>query len=126
MIFLISDTIFQINIKESTPLTFVRTTSLRSGSALVQNNDTIQLNPHAKIKVSNTSAVVKFYPDMSQQLKFACAGLGNEKYEGFAGQFVVQYDVQRDAQGGEVCILKQFYATLRLLFFSQETKSRRY
>lgn len=91
-----------MNIKESRSLTFVRTPYLRSGNVLIQNNNATQLDPHAKIKVLNTTATVKFYPDVNRQLEFACAGLGNSEFDGFAGQFVVQYDIERDAQGGEV------------------------
>lgn len=69
---------------------------------MIQNNNPSQLDPHAKIKVSNTTATVQFNPDINRQLEFACAGLGIKEFSGFAGQFVVQYDVERDAQGGEV------------------------
>lgn len=92
-----------MNIKETTRLLFVNTLPLRSGANTSLQNDT-QLNPQAKIKISNTSAVVKFHPDVKQQLQFACAGLGNEKYEGFAGQFVIQYDMERVGQGSEVIL----------------------
>ncbi|KAJ8924359.1 hypothetical protein NQ315_007155 [Exocentrus adspersus] len=97
----------QVEIKENTPLLFVRTPSLRSGNVLIENN--ARLDPEAKIKIYNTSAKIEFHPDVNRQLKFACAGLGNKEYGGFAGQFVVQYDVERDVQGGETLFQDGFF-----------------
>ncbi|XP_018562167.1 inter-alpha-trypsin inhibitor heavy chain H3-like isoform X2 [Anoplophora glabripennis] len=90
----------EVEIQENRPLLFVRTPHLRSGNnALTQDNS--QLDTYATVKVSNTSATITFEPDLQRQLQFVCAGLGSREYEGFAGQFVVQYDIERDDQGGE-------------------------
>ncbi|XP_018562161.1 uncharacterized protein LOC108904193 [Anoplophora glabripennis] len=103
--------IVEVDIKESRSLLFVRTPSLRSGNVIIQNSNTTQLDPYAKVKISNTSAEVKFYPDINRQLEFACAGLGNSEFDGFAGQFVVQYDIDRDPQGGETLYQDGFFIT---------------
>ncbi|KAJ8962657.1 hypothetical protein NQ318_001051, partial [Aromia moschata] len=97
----------EVKIKESRPLLFVRTPELRSGSGKIQNN--VNLDPHAVVDIKNTSAVVTFRPDVNRQLQFACAGLGNTEYDGFAGQFVVEYDVERDPQGGETLFQDGFF-----------------
>ncbi|CAG9863255.1 unnamed protein product [Phyllotreta striolata] len=92
----------QVNIDESSPLKFVRAPALRSGNEINKKND--KLNPNADIvKTNKTSAVVKFNPDIEQQKQFA-AGLGTEEDNGLAGQFVVEYDVERDPRNGEVLV----------------------
>ncbi|KAJ8962654.1 hypothetical protein NQ318_001048 [Aromia moschata] len=97
----------EVYIKESRPLLFVRVPELRSGSGKIKNN--VNLDPHAVVDIKNTSATVKFHPDVYHQLQFACAGLGNRIYDSFAGQFVVQYDVERDPQGGETLFQDGFF-----------------
>lgn len=63
------------------------------------------LDPEAVIKtVNETSAVVTFSPDVAKQ-KVLAEGLGGKEESGLSGQFIVQYDVERDPQGGEVCIV---------------------
>ncbi|CAH1141995.1 unnamed protein product [Phyllotreta striolata] len=90
----------EVRIKESTPIVNLSTPYLASGSnALLQLNS--DLDPHARIKRSNNSAYILFEPDITRQLNFACAGLGNTEYNGFAGQFIVEYDVDRSNEGGE-------------------------
>ena len=44
---------------------------------------------------------MQFNPDINRQKQFA-ENLGGNTENGLAGQFVVQYDVERDPQGGEV------------------------
>ncbi|XP_068904451.1 inter-alpha-trypsin inhibitor heavy chain H4-like isoform X4 [Tenebrio molitor] len=97
----------QVNINETKPLTFVKTPSLRTGNEIRKNDD--KLDPSAKIKtINSTSAVVKFNPDVSEQKMFA-QHLGSEKENGLAGQFVVQYDVERDPAGGEVLVRDGYF-----------------
>ncbi|RZB40963.1 VWA domain containing protein [Asbolus verrucosus] len=47
-------------------------------------------------------------PDKNQQRHFA-EHLGSNKETGLAGQFVVQYDVERDPQGGEVLMRDGYF-----------------
>lgn len=89
-----------MEIKEGRTLTHVTTPLLRPSNGKLQNNPS--LDPHAKITVNGTNARVTFSPDINRQMEFACAGLGDTEYDGFAGQFVVLYELERDAQGGEV------------------------
>ncbi|XP_044266585.1 inter-alpha-trypsin inhibitor heavy chain H4-like isoform X2 [Tribolium madens] len=97
----------KVHINESRPLTFVKTPSLRTGNEVSKNSD--KLDPSAKIEVMNsTSALVEFNPDKDKQKEFAQL-LGSEKESGLAGQFVVQYDVERDPQGGEVLIRDGYF-----------------
>ncbi|XP_057655862.1 inter-alpha-trypsin inhibitor heavy chain H4-like isoform X1 [Diorhabda carinulata] len=86
----------EIKIKESQPIAFVRTPSLRSGSNYNNNVD-----PHALVTRGNNSVTVVFQPSIQRQLEFACEGFGNKLFDGFAGQFVVKYDVVRNNEGGE-------------------------
>lgn len=92
-----------MNIAESRPLKFVRTPSLRTGNEIAKEDE--KLNPNAKIdNINATSAVVVFNPNIEKQKQYANS-LGTKEDQGFAGQFIVEYDVQRDPLGGEVCIL---------------------
>ncbi|XP_063902787.1 inter-alpha-trypsin inhibitor heavy chain H4-like isoform X1 [Zophobas morio] len=97
----------QVYINESRPLTYVKTPSLRTGNEISKNDE--NLNPSAQIDVINkNSAVVKFSPDINQQKTFA-EKLGGNKENGLAGQFIVQYDVERDPRGGEVLVRDGYF-----------------
>ncbi|XP_060517468.1 inter-alpha-trypsin inhibitor heavy chain H4-like isoform X3 [Cylas formicarius] len=92
----------QVNIVESRPLKFVKTPSLRSGNEISKNDS--KLEPEADInRVNETSAVVTFTPNIEKQ-KQLTVGLGGKEEDGLSGQFVVQYDVERDPEGGEVLV----------------------
>ena len=69
--------------------------------------------------IDNKSICVKFTPDIEHQLEFA-KSLGGTKESGLAGQFVVQYDVERDPQGGQVyfVIIKPVSKLLSSRFWS--------
>ncbi|CAG9839606.1 unnamed protein product [Diabrotica balteata] len=102
----VKDMNIEVFVNESRPLKFVKTPSLRSGNEISKND--ANLDPSADIKIINsTSAVVKFNPNVDKQREFA-KELGQKENEGIAGQFVVQYDVDRDAQKGEI-LLKDGY-----------------
>lgn len=80
----------------------MKTPPLRSGNEISKNQD--NLDPSADIQIINsTQAVVKFSPDAEKQRQFA-NDLGNKESDGLSGQFIVQYDVERDPHGGEVKI----------------------
>lgn len=92
----------QVNIDESRPLKFVKAPALRSGNEIGKNDD--KLSPNAEINhINKTAAVVKFSPDVEKQKQYA-TDLGTNAENGLAGQFIVQYDVERDPQGGEVLV----------------------
>ncbi|XP_019867100.2 inter-alpha-trypsin inhibitor heavy chain H3 isoform X2 [Aethina tumida] len=92
----------KVLINETRPLSFVRSPSLRSGNEIGKKSD--NLDPEADIKnIDEKTAVVKFSPDVVKQKEYA-KELGSKEDDGFAGQFIVQYDVKRDSQGGEVLV----------------------
>uniref|UniRef100_A0A6P7EY96 Inter-alpha-trypsin inhibitor heavy chain H4-like isoform X1 n=1 Tax=Diabrotica virgifera virgifera TaxID=50390 RepID=A0A6P7EY96_DIAVI len=102
----VKDMNIEVFVNESRPLKFVKTPSLRSGNEISKND--ANLDPAADIQIINsTSAVVKFKPNSDKQREFA-KELGQKENEGIAGQFVVQYDVDRDSQKGEI-LLKDGY-----------------
>ncbi|XP_018570730.1 inter-alpha-trypsin inhibitor heavy chain H4 isoform X2 [Anoplophora glabripennis] len=92
----------EVHIDESRSLKFVKVRSLRSGNEIAKNDE--NLDPRANvITVNSTSAIVKFSPDIDRQKQLANS-LGTKEENGLAGQFVVQYDVERDPSGGEVLV----------------------
>lgn len=73
---------------------------MRSGNEINKNEE--KIDPSSQIEIINkTSGVVTFHPDAAKQKDFANQLKGKES-EGLSGQFVVQYDVERDPHGGEV------------------------
>ncbi|CAH1130948.1 unnamed protein product [Ceutorhynchus assimilis] len=104
----------KVNIMESRPLKFVKTPSLRSGNEVSKNSPNI--DPEAEIQnVNETAAVVTFSPDVARQ-KVLGGSLGGKEQDGLSGQFIVQYDVERDPQGGEVLVDGGYFVH----FFSPE------
>ncbi|XP_050509623.1 inter-alpha-trypsin inhibitor heavy chain H4 isoform X1 [Diabrotica virgifera virgifera] len=92
----------EVHIDESRPLKFINAPPLRSGNEIAKKGES--LNPKAEIvKVNATSAVVKFSPDIEKQKQYA-TDLGTNAENGLAGQFVVQYDVEKAGPGGEVLV----------------------
>lgn len=91
----------EVFINETRPLRFVKAPSIRSGNEISKNDD--KLDPHAEIESNKTAATVKFSPDLERQKQLA-QGLGTKEENGLSGQFIVQYDVERDAKGGEVLL----------------------
>lgn len=75
--------------------------ALRSGNEISKATED-NLDSRASIDIVNkTSGVVKFTPSVEMQKQYALS-LGTSEKEGLAGQFVVQYEVERDTKGGEV------------------------
>ncbi|XP_076256912.1 inter-alpha-trypsin inhibitor heavy chain H4-like isoform X3 [Rhynchophorus ferrugineus] len=92
----------EVDIIESRPLKFVKVPSLRSGNEISKNDD--KADPEADIQmVNDTAAVISFNPDVVKQ-KLLTSILGGKEDNGLSGQFIVQYDVARDPQGGEVLV----------------------
>ncbi|XP_063902770.1 inter-alpha-trypsin inhibitor heavy chain H3-like isoform X1 [Zophobas morio] len=103
----VKDLIVEVNIDESKPLKFVKSPPLRSGNEISKNDDDKLASLAEIVNINSTSAVVKFSPNIERQKQLA-TGLGTKEENGLAGQFVVQYDVERDQQGGEI-LLKDGY-----------------
>lgn len=83
------------------PLRFVSAPALRSGNE-IQQNQKYDLDPRATVvKTNPRSAVVKFAPSTEKQKEYADS-MGTPTDDGLGAQFVVQYDVERDPNGGEV------------------------
>ncbi|XP_056645310.1 inter-alpha-trypsin inhibitor heavy chain H4-like isoform X1 [Diorhabda sublineata] len=92
----------QVHIDETRPLRFVKAPPLRSGNEISKTDE--KLNPNADVKMINaSSAVVTFSPDLEQQKQYA-TDLGTEAEYGLAGQFVVQYDIEKLPPGGEILV----------------------
>uniref|UniRef100_A0A6P7FEX3 Inter-alpha-trypsin inhibitor heavy chain H4-like isoform X2 n=1 Tax=Diabrotica virgifera virgifera TaxID=50390 RepID=A0A6P7FEX3_DIAVI len=100
----------RVIIRESQPLLFVNAPYLQSGSS-TKNLAQSTADPHSRFfkNKEGTGAVVIFEPDIQRQVEFACSGFGNKEYNGFAGQFIVNYDVQRTNEGGEVLYQDNFF-----------------
>lgn len=78
----------------------MNTPALKTGNEIAKEDK--NLIPNARIDIVNkTFAVVVFSPNIEDQKKYAIS-LGTKESDGFAGQFIVEYDVERDPQGGEV------------------------
>ncbi|KAJ8955627.1 hypothetical protein NQ318_001458 [Aromia moschata] len=82
--------LLKVHINESRPLKFVKTPSLRSGNEISKNR--------------------KFgsFSNSDKQKQFA-QYLGGKESDGLSGQFVVQYDVERDPYGGEVLLQDGYF-----------------
>lgn len=92
---------FQVNINESRPLRFVKAPPIRSGNE-ISKYENHALDPKVTIThIDDATAQVLFEPSSERQKELAHK-LGTNEKEGLAGQFVVQYDVARDPNGGEV------------------------
>lgn len=103
----IKDLGVEVNINETRPLTFVKAPSLRSGNEVAKNDE--KLDPKAVIEHFNkTAAKVTFKPDIERQKELA-KNMGGKEGNGLAGQFVVQYDVERDPQGGEILLSDGYF-----------------
>ncbi|XP_031349541.1 inter-alpha-trypsin inhibitor heavy chain H4-like isoform X2 [Photinus pyralis] len=98
----VKDLSVEVVIAESRKITDLKAPPLRSGNEI--GTDKPELDPRADIEIFNdTAAVVKFSPNVERQKEFARV-LGTKEENGLSGQFVVQYDVERDPSGGEVLI----------------------
>jgi len=103
---LVKDLNVEVRINETDPLSFVKTPAIRSGNEISKEDNT-KLNPAATITKDKNTATVKFNPDYEKQKQLA-KELGSKENEGLSGQFVVQYDIERDPSGGRV-LLKDGY-----------------
>ncbi|XP_022906161.2 inter-alpha-trypsin inhibitor heavy chain H4-like [Onthophagus taurus] len=92
----------EVEIQESLPLRMVRVAPIRSGNEIIEFNE--ELDPHANIeRVNETCAKIYFNPNVRKQKEFAKLMKHPEK-QGLSGQFIVQYDVERTQNGGEVLL----------------------
>ncbi|XP_069668862.1 inter alpha-trypsin inhibitor, heavy chain 4-like isoform X2 [Periplaneta americana] len=102
-----------VYISESRNITSLRVPELRSGNEIDPEQDK-KVNALAKIeRSSSTEAHIHFSPTIEQQRELATKMRdkdGDEKEEaGLSGQFVVQYDVDRDPQAGEVLVNEGYF-----------------
>uniref|UniRef100_A0A6P7FMS6 Inter-alpha-trypsin inhibitor heavy chain H3-like n=1 Tax=Diabrotica virgifera virgifera TaxID=50390 RepID=A0A6P7FMS6_DIAVI len=95
-------------IRENQPLAFLNTPYLQAGSSSMELAQTT-IDPDARVYKKINSALIIFEPNIERQVEFACNGLGNTEYNGFAGQFIVNYDVNRTNEGGEVLYQDNFF-----------------
>ncbi|KAB0790702.1 hypothetical protein PPYR_14851 [Photinus pyralis] len=103
----VKDLSVEVVIAESRKITDLKAPPLRSGNEI--GTDKPELDPRADIEIVNdTAAVVTFSPNVERQKELAHV-FGTKEEEGLSGQFVVQYDVERDPSGGEVLIQDGYF-----------------
>lgn len=89
-----------MEINESSPLKYVKAPPIRSGNDVRPTEG--DLDSRAVIdKVNDTYATISFKPNEERQKQLANS-LGTKEDEGLSGQFVIQYEVERENNGGEV------------------------
>ena len=103
----VKDLTVEVVINESRKITHLRTPPLRSGNEITTEQS--DLDPRADTEIYNdTLAIVKFSPNIERQKELAHV-FGSNVEQGLAGQFVVQYDVERDPKGGEVLVQDGYF-----------------
>ena len=104
---LVKDLSVEVVISESKKIVNLKAPPLRSGNEIGTDKD--ELDPRADLQhINDTSAIVTFSPNLERQKELAHV-FGTDVENGLAGQFVVQYDVERDPQGGEVLIQDGYF-----------------
>ncbi|KAF5307808.1 hypothetical protein FQR65_LT06680 [Abscondita terminalis] len=97
----------EVLIAETAKIINLKTPPLRSGNEI--DPDKTELDPRADINIFNeTAAIVKFSPNLERQKQLTNL-FGTKEDDGLAGQFVVQYDVERDHNGGEVLVQDGYF-----------------
>lgn len=103
----VKDLHVEVLIAESRKLVDLKAPPLRTGNEIVTAR--AELDPRADITIVNdTSGIVTFTPNVERQKQLAHL-LGTKEENGLSGQFVVQYDVERDPTGGEVLIQNGYF-----------------
>jgi len=103
----VQDLSVEVMIAESRKITDLKAPPIRSGNEI--GNENAELDPRANIELINdTSAIIRFSPNLERQKQLAHI-LGTKEDKGLAGQFIVQYDVERDPHGGEVLIQDGYF-----------------
>lgn len=96
-----------MNINESQKLKGLEVLPLQTGNEISKGS--ADLDPKADIvSTSDSSAVIKFSPNIARQKHFARL-MNTPENNGLAAQFVVRYDVERELSGGEVLVKNGFY-----------------
>ncbi|KAK4880127.1 hypothetical protein RN001_008273 [Aquatica leii] len=103
----VKDLSVEVVIVESRKLINLNAPPLRSGNEIDTSNK--ELDPRADIeKLNDTAAIVRFTPNLERQKQLAHV-FGTKEDDGLAGQFIVQYDVERDPSGGEVLVQDGYF-----------------
>ncbi|XP_018575269.1 inter-alpha-trypsin inhibitor heavy chain H3-like isoform X2 [Anoplophora glabripennis] len=106
---IVEDLNIEVRINESRPLKFVKTPPLRSGNDINTSEYVQNLEPLSDVKIINPkTASIKFQPNAAKQAKFTHY-LGNKISDGLSGQFVVQYDIEREPVNGEVLLQDGYF-----------------
>ncbi|KAK4880739.1 hypothetical protein RN001_008885 [Aquatica leii] len=102
----VKDLSVEVVITENRKIVDLKVLPLRSGNEI--GTDKVDLEPQAVITFNNSTAIVKFHPSVERQKQLAEA-FGSKEENGLAGQFIVQYDVERDPYGGEVLVQDGYF-----------------
>ena len=96
-----------MDIKESQRIRFIRAPPIRSGNQVGDLGS--GFDPNAEVHlIDSMSALVHFRPRLAQQIQLA-QKLGTDDSEGLAGQFIVEYDVERPSEGGTVRTINELF-----------------
>ncbi|KAF5287093.1 hypothetical protein FQA39_LY16078 [Lamprigera yunnana] len=103
----IEDLSAEVLISETRKIIDLKAPPLRSGNEV--SDEVKDLDPRVYIEVvDEKTATVKFSPNVERQKQLAHI-IGTKEENGFAGQFVLQYDVERDPHGGEVLVQDGYF-----------------
>ncbi|KAJ8939187.1 hypothetical protein NQ318_017084 [Aromia moschata] len=99
----------EVDIMETRPIKFVKTPPLRSGKDRIKTEYEKYLEPTSDIQTINAkTASIKYRPEPKTQATMAHY-LGEEPSNGLSGQFIVQYDVERDPQDGQILLQDGYF-----------------
>jgi uncharacterized protein YegL len=100
----VKDLQVQVLISENRNITILQVPEVRSSNELDPDQDK-KVNSLAKIeRPSSTEAQIRFSPSVEEQRELTKKLADKKEQLGLNGQFVVQYDVDRDPQAGEVLV----------------------
>lgn len=105
----VQDLQVRVLISESRNVTILQVPEVRSGNEIDPDQDK-KVNSLAKIeRPSSTEAQIWFSPSVEEQRELMKKLADKKEQAGLSGQFVVQYDVDRDPQAGEVLVNEGYF-----------------
>ncbi|KAF5276954.1 hypothetical protein FQR65_LT16118 [Abscondita terminalis] len=102
----VGDLKIDVEISENRHIVDLKVLPLRSGNEIEKYKE--ELDPRAKISLKESEAVISFHPTVQRQMQLSQA-IGKKDAKGLVGQFVVEYDVERDPYGGEVLVQDGYF-----------------
>jgi len=82
-------------------------------------------NPKAQIEfIDPTEAKIHFEADYEEQKRLEKKKKEGDTTEGVSGQFVIEYDVLRDSQGGEIIVSYSYMFIVGLSLYHKSSSKR--